>query len=53
MIGSVRYRFPDGAPFEGVGITPDVPVEPRIADVRDDKDPVLRKAEEIATASPK
>jgi carboxyl-terminal processing protease len=53
MVGSVRCRFPDGAPFEGVGITPDVPVEPRIADVRDDKDPVLRKAEEIATASPK
>jgi carboxyl-terminal processing protease len=51
MIGSVRYRFPDGALFEGVGIAPDVPVEPRIADVRDKRDPVLQKAVELAEAS--
>jgi carboxyl-terminal processing protease len=48
MVGSVRYRFPDGAPFEGVGIAPDVPVELRITDVRDGRDPVLQKAVELA-----
>ena len=53
MVGSVRYRFPDGAPFEGIGITPDVPVEPRIADVRDGRDSVLQKAEELARGSQK
>ena len=50
-VGSVRCRFPDGAPFEGVGIAPDVPVEPSITDVRDSKDPVLEKAEQLAAAS--
>jgi carboxyl-terminal processing protease len=52
MVGAVRYRFPDGSPFEGVGIAPDVPVEPRIAEVRDDVDPVLQKARELAAATP-
>jgi carboxyl-terminal processing protease len=50
MVGAARYWFPDGAPFEGVGITPDVPVQPRIADVRNDVDSVLRKAVELAHA---
>jgi carboxyl-terminal processing protease len=53
MVGAVRYRFPDGSPFEGVGMTPDVPVEPRIADVRRSADPVLQKATELAEASQK
>jgi carboxyl-terminal processing protease len=48
MVGSVRYRLPDGAPFEGVGIAPDVPVALRIEDVRDGRDPVLEKAVELA-----
>jgi carboxyl-terminal processing protease len=51
-ISAVRYRFPDGSPFEGVGIRPDVLVEPQIADVRDDVDPVLQKARELAEATP-
>jgi carboxyl-terminal processing protease len=51
MVGSVRCRFPDGAPFEGLGITPDVPVEPTIADLRAGKDSVLLKAEELAGSS--
>jgi C-terminal processing protease CtpA/Prc len=38
-------------PFEGIGINPDVSVEPSIADVRDSKDPVLQKAVEIAKTS--
>jgi carboxyl-terminal processing protease len=47
MIGAVRYRFPDGAPFEGVGIQPDIRVEARIADIRENKDPVLQRALEL------
>jgi carboxyl-terminal processing protease len=53
IVGAVRYRFPDGSPFEGVGIAPDVPVELRIADVRSNADPVLQKAVELAAASQK
>jgi carboxyl-terminal processing protease len=53
MVGAVRYLFPDGSPLEGVGMTPDVPVEPRIADVRDNVDRALQKARELAEASQK
>ena len=47
-IGAVRYRFPDGAPFEGLGIVPDVIVERRIADVAAGRDAVLLRAETLA-----
>jgi C-terminal processing protease CtpA/Prc len=30
VVGVMRYRFPDGSAFEGVGIAPDVVVERRI-----------------------
>ena len=36
--------FPDGRVFEGVGIAPDVPVSPTIADMRNGRDPVLEQA---------
>jgi len=36
--------FPDGREFEGVGIAPDVPVSPTVADIRNGKDPVLERA---------
>src|SRR5262249_6966588 len=49
-IGAVRYRFPDGSPFEGVGIVPDVPVDRRIADVVAGRDAVLERARELAAA---
>jgi len=47
-IGAVRYRFPDGAAFEGVGIVPDMPIERRLADLVDGRDSVLERARERA-----
>jgi carboxyl-terminal processing protease len=50
-VGAVRYRFPDGAPFEGIGIVPDVPVERRIADIAAGRDAVLARAQSLASGS--
>ena len=50
LVGAARYTFPDGSPFESVGIKPTISVELRIADVRDGIDPVLNKARELAGA---
>jgi carboxyl-terminal processing protease len=47
-IGAVRYRFPDGTPFEGVGIAPDVPIDRTAADIASNRDVVLRRAQELA-----
>ncbi|HZS97549.1 MAG TPA: S41 family peptidase [Terriglobales bacterium] len=47
-ISAVRHTFPDGSQFEGVGITPDVPVENSAEDLRAGRDAVLKKAVEIA-----
>jgi len=47
-IGAVRYRFPDGRPFEGVAITPDVPIEMSVADLRSNRDAALGRAEQLA-----
>ena len=47
-IAAVHHSFPDGSQFEGVGITPDVPVEVTAEDLRAGRDPVLKKALEIA-----
>jgi len=50
-VGAVRYRFPDGRPFEGIGIEPDVPVVLTVADVRSGRDAVLDRALALASAS--
>jgi carboxyl-terminal processing protease len=50
MVGSARYSFPDGSPFESRGIEPTIPVDWRIADVRSGVDPVLEKAKKLAAA---
>ena len=49
-IGAVRYRFPDGTPFEGVGIAPDVVVERRISDLVAGRDAILERAQALADA---
>ena len=50
MVGAARHSFPDGSPFEGVGIKPTIPIEPRLIDLRDGNDPVLQQAREVAEA---
>jgi carboxyl-terminal processing protease len=50
LVGAARHSFPDSSPFEGVGIKPTIPVEPRLTDLRDGIDPVLQKAREVAEA---
>ena len=47
-IAAVHHTFPDGSQFEGVGISPDIPVEVTPDDLRAGRDPVLEKALEIA-----
>ena len=49
-IGAVRYRFPDGTPFEGVGIVPDVTIERRLSDVAAARDAALERAQQLADA---
>ena len=44
MVGVKRASFPDGSPFEGVGIQPDVEVDPSAEDLRAGKDTVLEAA---------
>ncbi len=48
-IAAKRQYFPDGTEFEGVGIKPDVEVQPSVDDLRNERDPVLEKAVELAT----
>ena len=47
MVGMKREFFPDGSRFEGVGITPDVPVLPAAEDLRNGRDPELVTALEL------
>jgi C-terminal processing protease CtpA/Prc len=47
-ISVMRQYFPDGSEFEGVGIKPDIEVQPTIEDLKNAKDPVLEKALELA-----
>jgi carboxyl-terminal processing protease len=47
-VGTVRVRMPDGSPFEGVGIAPDVAIEPTPADLRAGRDSVLDAAIRLA-----
>jgi carboxyl-terminal processing protease len=49
-IGAVRYRYPDGSAFEGVGIAPDVAIERRIADIAAGRDVVMARAQELAAS---
>ncbi len=44
LIGTKRAIFPDGTPFEGVGIKPDVESLPTIDDIAHGKDPALETA---------
>jgi carboxyl-terminal processing protease len=43
-IGAMRVWFPDGSDFEGLGITPDVPVMVQREDLATGHDPVLETA---------
>jgi carboxyl-terminal processing protease len=45
LVGAKRAIFPDGMPFEGVGIKPDVEVTPTIDDLANGKDVVLETAQ--------
>jgi carboxyl-terminal processing protease len=49
-VGAKRYRFPDGQPFEGVGIAPDVLDERRISNIAAGRDHVLERVQ-LLTAS--
>jgi hypothetical protein len=46
-IGAQRVRMPDGTPFEGVGLIPDINVNVQRADLYAGRDPVLEKAVSI------
>jgi carboxyl-terminal processing protease len=43
-VSARRHSFPDGRPFEGIGIAPDVEVVPTAAELRARLDPVLDRA---------
>jgi len=45
---ALAHVFPDGSPFEGVGIAPGVPVEMAPEDLKTGRDPVLARAIELA-----
>ena len=47
FIGSKDDYYPDGQLFNGIGIMPDVPVSPTIADIRAGRDRALEKAMEM------
>ena len=47
-IGAVRASMPDGSPFEGVGIKPDVEILLTREDLYEDRDPVLLRAVDMA-----
>ncbi len=46
-IGCVSVRFPNGRKIEGIGISPDVEVYPKLEDIKRNIDVVLKKALEI------
>lgn len=48
VVGSIRTFLPDGAPFEGVGIAPDIELPTTLKDLREGTDSVLRRAVEEA-----
>jgi len=52
-LSTKREYFLDGSRFEGVGISPDVEVKTRAADIREGKDPVLTEALALVRTSTK
>jgi len=50
-VGARRAYFPDGSPFEGVGIRPKEEVRPTVEALRRGEDPVLARALELARAA--
>jgi carboxyl-terminal processing protease len=48
-VSSKRYYLPDGSPFEGVGLKPDVEVRPSLQDWKAGRDPVFAKALALAS----
>jgi len=42
-----RDTYPDGRDFVGIGIAPDIVVEPTVEDVQRDRDPALERAVEL------
>ncbi len=47
-VTAVRHAFPDGSRFEGAGIAPDIAVSTTAEGLAASRDPVLRRALEIA-----
>jgi len=48
-VSSKRYYLPDGSPFEGVGLAPDIPIKPSLEDLKAGRDPVLVRALDMAS----
>jgi C-terminal processing protease CtpA/Prc len=46
-ICSKRDRYPDGTEFVGVGVKPDIEIEPTIADFRSGRDAAVERALEL------
>lgn len=51
-VSTKREYFPDGSPFEGVGVSPDIEVPTTAADLRAGRDPVMAKALELIARLP-
>jgi carboxyl-terminal processing protease len=49
-VGAVRYTFPDGTAFEGVGIVPNIAIERKLSDIIAGHDVVLERAQDLALA---
>lgn len=49
FVGAKRCYFPDGRPFEGIGITPDHEVSRTPDDLLSGRDPVLQMATDLAS----
>jgi hypothetical protein len=47
-MATTEVYFANGAPFEGIGIAPDIVVSPTVDDIRAGRDPVLTYAKQVA-----
>lgn len=47
FIGTKRAYFPDGSPFEGIGITPDIEISPTVEDIINKVDRALDYSKEL------
>ncbi len=52
-VSTRRVYFPDGSPFEGVGVAPDIEARPTVDELRHGTDSVLAKGLELARAAAK